>query len=230
MKFEIYLFDLDGTLLNLGNIGAYADQILVKTLNELKAPKIPERDERYKFWSAGNNYIELLHKWGVSKAHKFWKQYDKVDFKQRKALYNQKKIALFDDVKTILERIYNHKDGKKIAIVTNTANYVVEYILKKFDIAPFFQAIFSMGFKNDQKSAKPSPSGIFSILESFHYDPNVHKALMIGDSISDIIAAKKANIFACLIKRDKMRYEKGFNSWKFQPDYIIERLDELLKL
>ena len=112
MKFEIYLFDLDGTLLNLGNIGAYADRILVKTLNELKAPKIPERDERYKFWSAGNNYIELLHKWGVSKAQKFWRQYDKVDFNQRKALYNQKKIALFDDVKTILERIYNHKDGR----------------------------------------------------------------------------------------------------------------------
>ena len=52
---------------------------------------------------------------------------------------------------------------------------------------------------------------------------------MIGDSISDIFAAKKANIFACLIKRDRMRYEKGFNSWKFQPDYIIERLDELLE-
>ena len=91
MKFKFYLFDLDGTLLNLGNIGAYADQILVKTLNELKAPKIPERDERYKFWSPGNNYIELLHKWGVSKAQKFWRRYDKVDFNQRKALYSQKK-------------------------------------------------------------------------------------------------------------------------------------------
>ena len=230
MTFDIYIFDLDGTLLNLGNIGVYADQILKKTLNRLNAPVIPDKNERRQFWGSGNNYIDILNNWGVSKAQKFWRQYDKVDFNQRKALYNQKKIALFDDVKTILERIYNHKDGKKIAIVTNTANYVVDYILKKFDIAPFFQEIFSMGFKNDQKSAKPSPSGIFSILESFHYDPNVHKALMIGDSISDIIAAKKANIFACLIKRDKMRYEKGFNSWKFQPDYIIERLDELLKL
>lgn len=229
MKFEFYLFDLDGTLLNLGNIGAYADHILVKTLDELKAPKIPDKDERRKFWSAGDNYLELLNKWGVSKAHTFWKQYDKVDFNQRKALYTQKKIALFDDAKPVLERIYNHKDGKKLAIVTNTANYVVDYILKKYDIAPFFQEIFSMGFKDDQKFAKPSPSGIISILENLHYDPKVHNALMIGDSISDIIAAKKANIFACLIKRDRMRYEKGFDSWKFQPDYIIERLDELLE-
>ena len=28
MKFDLYLFDLDGTLLNLGNTGAYADKIL----------------------------------------------------------------------------------------------------------------------------------------------------------------------------------------------------------
>jgi HAD superfamily hydrolase (TIGR01549 family) len=230
MKFEFYLFDLDGTLLNLGDIGAYADQILVKTLNKLKAPKIPNKEERHKFWSAGENYIELLNTWGISKAQNFWEQYDNVDFKRRKALYNQKKIALFDDVKPVLERICNHKDGKKIGIVTNTADYVVDYILKKFDITRFFQEIFSMGFKNDQKYAKPSPRGIFSILERFYYDPNVHKALMVGDSISDITAAKKANIFACLIKRDKKRYEKGYDSWKFQPDYIIERLDEILKL
>jgi len=229
MKFKYYLFDLDGTLLNLGNIGAYADQILVKTLNVLKALKIPNKDERHKFWSAEENYLELLNAWGVSKAQNFWREYDKVDFKQRKALYNQKKIALFNDVKPVLEKIYNHNDGKKIAIVTNTANYVVDFILKKFNIAPFFQDIFSMGFEDDQKFAKPSPRGIFSILEKFHYNPNVHKALMIGDSISDIIAAKKAKIFACLIKRDRGRHEKGFNSWKFQPDYIIERLDELLE-
>jgi len=230
MNFNFYLFDLDGTLLNLGDIGAYANQILVKTLNELRTPQIPDKEERYKFWSAGDKYIEVLNKWGVSKARDFWEHYDKIDFKQRKVLFDQKKIALFDDVRFVLKRIYNHKDGKRLGIVTNTANYVVDFILKKFKIAHFFQNIFSMGAKNDQEFAKPSPSGIISILENFHYDGNDHKALMIGDSMSDIIAAKKANIFACLIKRDKKRFEKGFNDWKFQPDYIIDRLDEVLEL
>ncbi|MFW9941111.1 MAG: HAD family hydrolase [Candidatus Thorarchaeota archaeon] len=230
MNFDFYIFDLDGTLLNLGNIGAYANQILVKTLNKLSIPKIPEKEERYKFWSAGDKYIEVLNKWGVSKARDFWRHYDKADFEQRKILYNQKKIALFNDVKLVLERIYNQKDEKRLGIVSNTADYVVDYVLRKFKIAHYFQYIFSMGAENDQRFAKPSPSGIISILEKCNYDPKIHNALMIGDSMSDIIAAKKAKIFACLIKRDKTRFEKGFKSWKFQPDYIIDRLDEILEL
>ncbi|MFW9880547.1 MAG: HAD family hydrolase [Candidatus Thorarchaeota archaeon] len=230
MKFDFYIFDLDGTLLNLGNIGTYADQILVKSLKKLKIPETPDKDERSKFWSSGDNYFKLLKTWGVSKAQNFWRKYDKVDFKQRIVLFNQEKIALFKDVKPVLERILNHKDSKKIGIVTNTANYIVNYILKKFKISKYFQEIFCMGFKNDQKFAKPSPSGILSILKKFQYDQNTHNAIMIGDSISDIIAAKKANISACLIKRDTNNYQKETKEWEIRPDYIIESLDKILKL
>jgi len=230
MKFDIYIFDLDGTLLNLGNIGLYADQILTETLIILKTPVIPDKNERHQFWGSGDNFIEVLNKWGVPKPSNFWKQYDKVDFKHRKVLYNQNKIALFDDVEIVLEKIYKDKDKKKVAIVTNTANYVADYILKKFNIASYFQEIFSMGFKDDQEFAKPSPRGILSVLEKFGYEQNIHRALMIGDSISDIRAAKKANISACLVKRDTMRYKIDTTEWDFQPDYIIERLDKILEL
>ena len=141
MKFDIYIFDLDGTLLNLGNIGVYADQILQKTLSRLNAPVIPGENERRQFWGSGNNYIDILNKWGVSKAQDFWEHYDKVDFKQRKILFKQKKIALFDGVEDVLEKLYTHNDGKNIAIVTNTSDYVVEFFLKKFNIASFFQEV-----------------------------------------------------------------------------------------
>ena len=100
--------------------------------NSVQTPKIPVKEERYKFWSAGDKYIEVLNEWGVPKARDFWKYYDKVDFRQRKVLFNQKKLALFNDVKSVLERIYNRKDRKRLGIVTNTADYVVDYILKKF--------------------------------------------------------------------------------------------------
>jgi phosphoglycolate phosphatase len=248
MEFDIFLFDLDGTLLNLGDIGSYADRILQKTLIILGAPDIPEKNERHQFWGSGDKYIELLSKWGILKPQEsgdkyiellskwgilkpqeFWRKYDKVDFKHRKILVPQKKIALYDDVKTVLDKIYNHKDGKKLAIVTNTAYYIVDYILKKFNISSFFQEFFSMGFKNDQKYAKPSPHGVLSILRKLKYDQKTHRAIMIGDSKSDVVAAKRANISACLIKRDAMRHRKGTDEWEFQPDYIIERLDEILK-
>jgi len=50
---------------------------------------------------------------------------------------------------------------------------------------------------------------------------------MIGDSIFDIIAAKKAKIAACLIRRNS---ENNYIEWEIQPDYVIKSLNELIDL
>ena len=152
----------------------------------------------------------------------------KLILSTEKFLSIKKKVGLFNDAKDILKQIY--ETPNKLAIVTNTAGYVVEYVLKKFNISKFFHEIFSMGPGIDEKFAKPSPSGILSILRKFNYDHKHHKALMIGDSRVDIIAAKKANITACLITRDKKKYPEDFKNWSYSPDFIIESLHELLRL
>ncbi len=228
MSFKLYIFDLDGTLLDLGNIRDYAEKIFTLTLNTLKAPKIPDKEERLKFWLAGKDFIKILDKWGISEPHNFWKTYDKIDFEQRKVLIKQNKIGLFNDAKEILRKIYNNSN--RLAIVTNTTGYVVEYILKKFNISEFFHEIFCMGPEIDEAFAKPSPRGILSILRNFNYNHKISKALMIGDSIVDIIAAKKANISSCLIKRQFKIETKSYNQWEYQPDYVIESLNELIYL
>ena len=51
---------------------------------------------------------------------------------------------------------------------------------------------------------------------------------MIGDSIVDVYAAKKANISACLIRRDKSKYRDGYGAWEYNPDFVIEQLNEIL--
>ncbi|MFX1363719.1 MAG: HAD family hydrolase [Promethearchaeota archaeon] len=228
MTFKFYIFDLDGTLLDLGNIRAYAEKIFTLTLLTLNAPKIPNREERLKFWLAGNEFIKILNKWGILEPRNFWKIYDKIDFEQRKVLIKQNKIGLFNDVIEILQEIY--KKSNRLAILTNTTGYVVDYILKKFNIIDFFHDIFSMGPGINESFAKPSPKGIFSILRKFNYNPKNSKALMIGDSIVDIIAAKKANISSCLIKRQFKIETKPYDQWEFQPDYVIESLTELIDL
>ena len=62
----------NGTLLNLGNIRAYADKIFTQTLNLLQAYKIPNREEKLKFWLAGKEYIKILNDWGISKPQDFF--------------------------------------------------------------------------------------------------------------------------------------------------------------
>lgn len=227
MNFDFYLFDLDGTLLNLGDIGTYADKILVEVLKRLNITNVPDKDERKTFWFNLENHINVLDNWGASNPKNFWKFFDEIDFEKRKILLAKKELSLFNDAIETLERISNHIDNKKMAIVTNTIDDIVKYFLNAFNISGYFQEIFSLGFKNDQNSAKPSPDGILTILKKFNYKSKVHKAIMIGDSIFDIMAAKRAKISSCLIRRD---VEKNYKDWETQPDYVIKSLNELFNL
>ncbi len=231
MKFDFYLFDLDGTLLHLGDIGAYVDQILKETFTRLEASNPPKKNEKYKLWSPEEDLFDVLEEWGVKSPHNFWKVYDEIDFNWRKKLIEKKKVFLYKDVYNILEKLYHHKSSKKLAIISNTAYYIVEFILEKFNITKFFHEIFSLGYyNNDQGVAKPSPKGVLTILDKFEYDPKESKAILVGDSKFDMIAAKKADIYACLIRRKINTHNKQYKKWNIQPDFVIEGLDELLYL
>ncbi|UCD02394.1 MAG: HAD family hydrolase [Promethearchaeota archaeon] len=231
MNFNFYLFDLDGTLLNLGDIGAYVDQILKETFTKLEASNPPNKDEKYKLWSSEEDFFDVLREWGVKNPHNFWKVYDEIDFNWRKELIEKKKIFLYKDVYNILKKIHHHKNNKKLALISNAAYYIVDFILEKFNITSFFHERFSLGYYiNDQELAKPSPKGILKILDKFQYDPSKSKAILVGDSKYDIIAAKKANIYACLIRREIYTSNKNHKKWEIQPDFVIGGLNELLYL
>ncbi len=230
MNFDFYIFDLDGTLLDLGNIGNHVDLILVKTLKKLNVKKIPEKNERNNLWRSFEKYKEVLRDWGINDSDLFWKYYDKNDFKIRKKLLRKKQISLYKDVKAVLEVIQNHKENKKLAICSNTADYIVDFFLNYFKINHYFHTIFSLGTNINQKFAKPSPNGIFNILKKFDYDPSEKSAIMIGDSIHDITAAKNAKISSCLILHHIQKDHMSYKRWNIQPDYVIEHLNELINL
>ena len=226
MKFNYFLFDLDNCLLYIPNSKDYFDNILFETLKQGTTKHIPVRSERNKFWFSGNGYIDYLKKWGMNDFHDFWKCFDEIDFEYRKILVQKNEILLFNDVKSVLEEIYN--ENKKLAIISNSADYIVDFIVKEFNITKYFNYFFGLSFDKDQSIAKPSPLGVLSVLEKLNYDPKKEKAIMIGDSIVDVYAAKKANISACLIKRNKNKYPDGFGVWEYNPDFVIEQLNEVL--
>ena len=230
MNFDFYLFDLDGTLLYLGNIRKYVNKILEKTFTKLEATNPPQKNEKYRLWSPVENFFDVLEEWGVKNPQNFWKVFDEIDFKWRKKLIEKNQIFLYNDVYSTLEKIYQHKENK-LALISNAAYYIVGFILNKFNITQFFHEIFSLGYyQNDQELAKPSPKGILTILDKFKYNTKESKAILIGDSQYDIIAAKKASIYACLIRREINPRNKQYKKWNVQPDFIIEGLNELFYL
>ena len=227
--FDFYLFDLDNTILQIPNSSEYFDNILNETLKKLtkNSDILPNREERNKFWFSGDDYIKLLENWGVADGSYFWKFFDEIDFEHRKILYEQGKLSLYDDVRAALKEISNA--NKKLALISNTADYIVKHFLDKFDLSHFFHETFGLGYEKDQEVAKPSPEGILYVLKKLNYDLNRSRAIMIGDSRLDVFAAKRANITACLIKRDADKYPNRDN-WESHPDFEIERLDELFAI
>jgi len=200
MKYNYFLFDLDNCLLYIPNSKDYFDNILLETLKQGTTKPIPERSERNKFWFSGNSYIDYLKKWGMKNFYDFWKYFDEIDFEYRKILVQKKEILLFNDVQSVLEEIYN--ENKKLAIVSNSADYIVDFTVKKFNINKYFNYFFGLSFDKDQSIAKPSPLGILSVLEKLKYNPK--------------------------IRRDKNKYRDGYGAWEYNPDFVIEQLNEIL--
>ncbi|MFX1398880.1 MAG: HAD family hydrolase [Promethearchaeota archaeon] len=230
MTYDYFLFDLDNCLLNIQNPGKYFDYILLETLKKLcKKPfkSLPERQERNTFWGSGKYYLKILENWGISDGSLFWKIFDEIDLEYRKRLLKTNNLNLYEDVITVLERL--NSNGKIIGLVSNTADYIVEYILDYFDINKYFQETLGLSYEKDQEIAKPSPIGILSILRKLNYDNTLNKAVMIGDSMVDVLAAKRAGIIACLIKRDLNKYTSK-DDWEYRPDMEIEHLCDIYKL
>ena len=228
MNYSYYLFDLDNCLLNIPNPSEHFDKVLVETIKKLNLALLPERNDRNKFWFSGGKYVDLLRKWGIDNTNDFWLHFDEADYELRKLLLEKKELNLYDDVMEVLNLLKNKCN--KLAIISNAANYIVEFIVKKFKIDHYFDIIFGLGYDKDQSMAKPSPQGILKVLQNMNFNQNNNIALMVGDSKLDIYAAKRANIFACLIKRELTKYPDGCKDWDYKPDFTINSLYEILDI
>lgn len=229
MPFTCFLFDLDNTLLHIPNRGHYFDNVLIETLKSLEIRNIPDIAKRNAFWSSGQEYIRVLKEWDAKNPQSFWKNFDDIDFRNRKRLIKENKLNLYHDVINTLDALRN-KNGSKLALISNASHYIVDYIIERFEISHYFHGTFGLGFNKDEEIAKPSPNGILRLLKEIEHDSPNADILMVGDSYVDVYAAKRAGITACLIRRDPDRYKNQIHKWDHKPDFIIENLDEILKI
>lgn len=123
---------------------------------------------------------------------------------------------LFDDVLPTLMEL--KKKGLKLALVSSNVRYRLKAILKKNNLAHFFDSVVSY---EDVKRPKPYPDMVFKALEETRV--RAEDAIFIGDTVNDMLSAKKAGVIAVLIDRSRIRKSMG-------EDFRINNLKELLKL
>lgn len=110
----------------------------------------------------------------------------------------------------------------KLAVVTNKRRYLTMPILEGLGIVRFFSQVVG---GDGPLARKPSPEPLISVCEAEGIPPG--ESLMVGDSPTDVAAARAAGIFVC---GATYGYKPAEVVRAAGPDYVIDTFSEMLEL
>lgn len=207
-KFQLYLFDFDGTLFDTLETSKYvfrkAYQFLGIPLNE---------DEVLQFT---REPIPVSYKRMGAPIEK----YDAFMAQIEKYLNTTKESIdltdIYDDTyDTIIDLRMDEAD---LGIVTSNNVPHVRDILRKFDMQKDFFTVL-VG-NREAPNPKPSPEPILKALEMINYKGDNKDVCYVGDSLNDCLSAVNAGVVPILLDRN--------DEYKDAPYLRIHSLNELL--
>lgn len=214
-KPAMVLIDVDGTLVDSVPDLAYCVDEMMKQLGMLTHGEAKVRE-----W-VGNGVERLVRRALIGKLEGEPDEdlYEKA-YPIFLALYTEntsKRSCLYPGVKQGLE--YLKSEGYKIGCVTNKAAQFTEPLLKDLGVYDYFSIVIS-GDTLEKK--KPDPMPLLHAAKYFNVAPE--QALMIGDSISDVKAARAAGFrIACMT----YGYNHGVDIREAKPDAVMDSMAEL---
>jgi HAD superfamily (subfamily IA) hydrolase, TIGR02254 len=222
-KYEIFLFDADGTLFDYdkAETNALKTMFAAYKLNYTESIRLKYRELNAQAWKS-------YEQGEITKAElqtlRFCRLFDYVGVKQDEEIFNEKYLHelgkgafLINGALEICKDIVSH--GKKIYLATNGILATQKSRLKHSAIKDYISGFFvseEIGFQ------KPHPSYFKHV---FAHIPPIDKSkiLMIGDSLStDIVGGNAAEIDTCWLN-----IHKEPNTTNITPTYEIPKLSEL---
>lgn len=217
-KPQMILIDVDGTLVDSVPDLTFCVDEMMKALGQA-----PQGEARVRNW-VGNGVERLVRRALIGQ----------LDGEPDEALY-QKAAPIFLDLYAentskrsllypgVLEALdYFKSAGYKLGCVTNKAAQFTLPLLRDLGIANDFAIIVS-GDTLPQK--KPDPAPLLHAAKFFEVAPE--HALMIGDSVSDVKAARAAGFqIACM----SYGYNHGINIRDSNPDAVVDAMIDLKPL
>ena len=226
---DTLLFDLDGTLTDLGTRWWMpffrAIDILKPDLDPaLKQEALETILGRVMRTEMGRN--KLLKLTMFLKAIKDTKMTYREGFKAiqlvRKDPVAFRELVPLEGVKEVLEIL--HERGYKLALVTSAGDKTVEQAKKAIDILHEFDVLIT---RNSVKRIKPYPEPILKACEILEKKPET--CAMIGDFPQDIQAGKLAGTKTVAILGVNAKYTKE-SIRKLEPDITLNSIGELLPI
>lgn len=211
-KINTVLFDFDGTIMDTNEVILQSWQ---HTFRTVEGKERPEEEIIETFGEPLYVTMEkLLPQIPAEEGAKIYRSYNYENFLEL--------IEVFPGILELLKELKNR--GYKTGIVTSRLWYSTEIGLNKYDMQQYFDAIVTC---DDTDKHKPDPEPVNIALDRLGSKPE--EAIMIGDSMFDIICAKNAGVKAALVSwalavSEEDKY--GENA----PDYILETAEDLLNI
>lgn len=182
------IFDLDGTLVDF--------KLDYKALRAAVVEFLAKRGFPRSIFSMDESFFRMLEKAEIYLKNKDAKE---KDFPQiRKAIFsiaNQyemeaaRETSLVPGVQETLKALRGK--GLKMALFTANDEKPTDYVLRRFRLAPFFDAVIT---RQSVKNIKPNPAHLEAALEAIKVKPE--EAVVVGDSIYDMKCAQGLSVHA----------------------------------
>ena len=200
-QFPVYLFDVDGTLLNS------ADDICGAIRETLALTEAPPLTDEFLRGYIGHHlrdlFRDVLPQYSEAQVDELIKTYRRIYPERRHA-----STSVYPGVIEMLEKV-----GGRKSTATTKGTEMATHILRQFGLLSFFDRVQG----TDGFPAKPEPDVIERSLEAFGVRPE--DCLLVGDAGPDMEAGRRAGVKTCAVTYgygdlDAMR--------QHQPDYWID--------
>lgn len=214
---KLVMFDLDGTLVDsVPDLAAAVDAML------LEQQYARAGEEKTRLW-VGNGASTLVRRAladvdGIdeSQVDEALHQYSLERFLHHYRRASGRHCKLYPGVKDALERL--RQAGVRLALVTNKPSEFVPHLLTDIGIEQMFDAWLG-GDSLEHK--KPHPAPLLHLLQQ--YQTSAAQSLMVGDSRSDISAAKAARVATLGVSYG---YNHGKPITDESPTWVCSNLDD----
>jgi phosphoglycolate phosphatase-like HAD superfamily hydrolase len=205
-RIKAAIFDMDGTLVTLGNGGDYVrvfSGLYRQLLGEMTGKDYSSYDE-WRLWEPmklpNPESRELLREWGIEDADGFWSELAGRDFVEREKWIG-KEIVAYPDALELLERLYS--DGVQRGILTNAPEAISSMVLERLGLDRYFEKEDVISSNYATQESKPSPRGINALIERWRVPRE--RVCIFGDACTDVNAGLNAGLNAGIITAQLFR-------------------------
>ena len=178
MRYPTVLFDLDGTLIDSGEIILSSFRHATKTV---LAREIP--DEVLAAAVGGSNIYEQMRAFDEDRADELVRVYRE----HNEPLHDD--LVAFEGIEHVLERL--KREGRQLGIVTAKRRKTVDLAFAILPLERYFDAVVTA---EQTEHHKPHPEPVLTALELLGSQPA--EPVFVGDSPYDIESGKAAGVFA----------------------------------